>query len=142
MTIKLVFEIEPIQQARPRVTRMGRGIRLYDPQKVSVYKKQLGLMAKDMYKAEPLVGPLELRIKFYRPIQKSISRKEHKRRADGISRPVVKPDLSNYLKAFEDGLNGIIWKDDASIVHEEIDKYYSDNPRIELEIEDGSDKNE
>jgi Holliday junction resolvase RusA-like endonuclease len=42
--------------------------------------------------------------------------------------------LSNYLKSFEDALNGVLWKDDAMIVHEEIDKYYSDKPRIEVEI--------
>lgn len=40
--MKLTFEIEPVEQARPRATRMGKGIRLYDPKKVSVYKKTIG----------------------------------------------------------------------------------------------------
>ena len=44
-------------------------------------------------------------------------------------------DLSNYVKAIEDGLNKIVWKDDSLIVHEETDKFYSENPRIEIEVE-------
>ena len=40
--MKLTFEIEPVEQARPRATRMGKGIRLYDPKKVSLYKKTIG----------------------------------------------------------------------------------------------------
>lgn len=53
----------------------------------------------------------------------------------GKERPIVKPDLSNYVKAIEDGLNKIVWKDDSLIVHEETDKFYSENPRIEIEVE-------
>lgn len=52
--MKLTFEIEPVEQARPRATRMGKGIRLYDPKKVSVYKKQLAIMCQFQYKKEPL----------------------------------------------------------------------------------------
>lgn len=39
--IKLTFDFPPVAQARPRATRFGRGIRLYDPKKVHVYKTQL-----------------------------------------------------------------------------------------------------
>lgn len=73
--MKLVFEIEPVEQARPRATRMGRGIRLYDPKKVSVYKKQLAMMCKFQYKEQPLSGQLIVSLKFYRHIQKSLSKK-------------------------------------------------------------------
>lgn len=73
--MKLVFDIEPVEQARPRATRMGRGIRLYDPKKVSVYKKQLAMMCKFQYKEQPLSGQLIVSLKFYRHIQKSLSKK-------------------------------------------------------------------
>ena len=66
--MKLIFEIEPVEQARPRATRIVRGIRLYDPKKVSVYKKQLAMMCKFQYKEEPLDGPLRVEIGFYRHV--------------------------------------------------------------------------
>ncbi|MDC2841626.1 RusA family crossover junction endodeoxyribonuclease [Limosilactobacillus mucosae] len=132
--IKLILPIEPVAQARPRARRFGRGIRLYDPPKTAVFKKQLRALATEMYHDAPVEGEIYLKVAFYRKIQKSISKKEHDRRASGAHRPIVKADLSNYLKSFEDALNGVLWKDDAMIVHEEIDKYYSDKPRIEVEI--------
>ncbi|MCC4456081.1 RusA family crossover junction endodeoxyribonuclease [Limosilactobacillus reuteri] len=133
--MKLTFEIEPVEQARPRATRMGKGIRLYDPKKVSVYKKQLAMMCQIQYKKEPLTGPLIVSLKFYRHIQSSISKKERKLRLSGIHRPIVKPDTDNYIKSTLDGLNGLLWEDDNQIVKIVAEKYYSDRPCIEIEVE-------
>lgn len=129
--MKLIFNVEPQQQERPRATGRGKFIRMYDPPKTAKFKKQLRTLAAEMYHDAPLEGEICLKVAFYRKTQKSISKKEHDRRVSGARRPIVKPDLSNYLKSFEDTLNGVLWADDAMIVHEEIDKYYSDEPRIE-----------
>lgn len=134
--IKLTFDFPPVAQARPRATRYGSGIRLYDPPKVAQYKRNLAELCRLQYHDKPLEGALSLEVTFFRPVQKSISKIEHARRVSGAHRPIVKPDLSNYLKSFEDALNGILWADDALIVHEGIDKYYSDYPRIEIEVEE------
>ena len=83
---------------------------------------------------DPYDGPLEVCMKFYRPVQASISKKERARRLSGVHRPTVKPDLSNYIKALEDGLNGIIWIDDNLIVQIVAEKKYSDRPRIVIEV--------
>ena len=132
--MKLIFEIEPVEQARPRATRMGRGIRLYDLKKVSVYKKQLAMMCKFQYKQAPLTGPLMVELNFFRHIQSSISKKERELRLSGSHRPVVKPDTDNYIKSTLDGLNGLLWEDDNQIVDLIAHKYYSDNPRVEIEV--------
>ena len=132
--MKLVFEIEPVEQARPRATRMGRDIRLYDPKKVSVYKKQLGMMCRFQYKQAPLAGPLKVEMNFFRHVQSSVSKKERKLRLSGSHRPVVKPDTDNYIKSTLDGLNGLLWEDDNQIVDLIAHKYYSDNPRVEIEV--------
>ncbi|MEK1296894.1 RusA family crossover junction endodeoxyribonuclease [Limosilactobacillus fermentum] len=131
------FDIEPVEQARPRATRFGKSIRIYDPKKVTVFKRQLGILAKQQMLdrgLEPYDGPLEVCMEFYRPVQASISQKELTRRLSGVHRPTVKPDLSNYIKALEDGLNGIIWIDDNRIVQIVAEKKYSDRPRIVIEV--------
>lgn len=135
--MRFEFDISPVEQARPRATRMGKGIRLYDPKKVTVFKRKLGILAKQQMLdrgLEPFDGPLEVRMEFYRPVQASISKKEQARRLSGVHRPTVKPDLSNYIKALEDGLNGIIWIDDNRIVQIVAEKKYSDRPRIVIEV--------
>lgn len=135
--MRFKFDIEPVEQARPRATRMVKGIRLYDPKKVAAFKRQLGMLAKQQMLdrgLEPYDGPLEVHMEFYRPVQASLSKKERARRLSGVHRPTVKPDLSNYVKATEDALNGILWVDDNLIVTETAGKNYSDRPHIVIEV--------
>lgn len=132
--IKFTFNIEPQTQLRPRASRRGRAIVVYDPPKVKAFKAKLHAMAQEQFKGEPLDGPLEVNWWFYRPVQTSISKAEKDRRLSGVEPPVVKPDLSNYLKASEDALNGVLWVDDRVIVIERCFKRYSETPRIEVEV--------
>lgn len=132
----MTFCVEPVEQARPRATRFGKGIRLYDPKKVAKYKENLAYLAKFQFRHKPISKPLKIEIKFYRGLQKSISKKERIKRLSHVHRPIVKPDLDNYIKSTLDALNGIIWADDNLIVDLTAHKFYSDKPRIELEVEE------
>lgn len=140
MRYGFLFDIEPIQQQRPRARRMPKGVMLYDPKKVKQFKIAVGNMAKEQMKQnewERLEDrPLMLDVTFYRPIQQSISKVEHDRRARHEVLPIVKPDNSNYLKSLEDALNGIVWKDDALITDIRARKRYAEQPRIEIEVEE------
>ena len=139
--MRFEFDIEPVEQARPRATRMGKGIRLYDPKKVTVFKRQLGMLAKQQMLdrgLEPFDGPLAVRFEFYRPVQASISKKERARRLSGVHRPTVKPDLDNYVKSTSDALNGIIWTDDNCIVGLMAEKFYAENPHLAVEVKEWS----
>lgn len=51
-------------------------------------------------KLEPFNGALEVKLEFYRPIQKSVSKIEYRRRAIGSSLPIVKADTDNSLNRF------------------------------------------
>ena len=135
--VRFEFDIEPVEQARPRAVRFGKGIRMYDPKKVAVYKQQLGYLARQAMQERGLElydGPLEVRFEFYRPVQASLSKKERARRLSGVHRPTVKPDLSNYIKALEDALNGIIWADDNCIVGLMAEKFYAEEPHLMVEV--------
>lgn len=135
--MRFEFNIEPVEQARPRAVRFGKGVRMYDPKKVAVFKRQLGMLAKQQMidrGLEPYDGPLEVHMEFYRPVQASISKKERARRLSGAHRPTVKPDLDNYIKSTSDALNGIIWGDDNCIVSLEAKKYYAERPHLTVEI--------
>lgn len=139
--MRFEFDIAPVEQARPRATRMRKGIRVYDPKKVAIFKQKLGMLAKQQMLdrgLEPYDGPLEVRMEFYRPVQASISKKERAKRLSGVHRPTVKPDLSNYIKATEDALNGILWVDDNLIVTETSEKIYAEQPYLTVEVKEWS----
>ncbi len=132
----MILNIEPVEQARARVVRRGRHITMYDPTKVKKFKKELSQLARSQYKDDPLDGQLEVDVWFYRPVQKSLSKKERARRLSGEHRPIVKPGLDNYIKSALDGLNGVLWIDDSHIVDLHAHKRYSDDPRIEITVKE------
>lgn len=135
--MKMVFNIEPQQQERPRATGRGRFIRVYDPPKTAKFKRELKQLAVDkMQGKDKFDSAISVTIRFFRKVQKSISRKEHARRTQGHVRPIVKPDLDNYIKSTLDALNGVIWTDDATIVELNTSKWYADDPRIEIEVKE------
>ena len=110
---------------------------MYDPKKVAIFKQKLGMLAKQQMLdrgLEPYDGPLEVRMEFYRPVQTSLSTKERARRLSGVHRPIVKPDLDNYIKSTSDALNGIIWADDNCIVCLAAEKFYAENPHLTVEV--------
>jgi Holliday junction resolvase RusA-like endonuclease len=48
-------------------------------------------------------------------------------------RPASTPDLSKMLRATEDALTGIVWKDDARVVqYDRLAKYYCDHPGVDV----------
>ena len=100
---KFEFDIEPVQQQRPRFARRGRFVRTYDPAKTANFKKALHQLAIEQFSEEPLTGAIKVEIKFFRAIQKSISKKEHVKRVKNEHRPSVKPDLDNYIKSLPYG---------------------------------------
>lgn len=143
--MKIIVPIPPQQQERPRYAKRGRFVQVYDPKKTKKFKQELGQFVKAYMRKNELqqfTEPVIVSVIFYRPVQKSLSRVEKQRRLNGIHPPKVKPDVSNYLKSFEDGLNGILWKDDALIIRETVEKRYSENPHIEIDVQEWSEKYE
>ena len=55
---------------------------------------------------------------------------------DRLIRPIRKPDWDNVGKIICDALNGIAYRDDAQIVDALVRKFYSDTPRVIVEISD------
>lgn len=129
--------VEPVAQMRPRFTRRPY-VHAYDPAKVKQYKQMLAWHTQDQWMASPATGPIKLQLRFFRPVQKSLSKTEHARRLSGVHRPTVKPDLDNYIKSTLDALTGVLWADDNAIIKLEAEKFYSDQPRVEIvmEVED------
>lgn len=124
----------PVGKGRARVTRTGHA---YTPQKTRDYESAVKLAYMEAVKDKPYEKgvPLILSLGCAYPIPKNDSRKKRAEKLCGTTKPTVKPDLSNVLKAVEDALNGIAYADDAQITELHVTKYYSEFPGIEVLIE-------
>ena len=97
------------------------GARTDEPDRAD-FKARLAIFAKQAF-AEPLTGPLYMRLVVRRPQPQSYPKKPTN------SNPwpwadVKKPDCDNYAKIVQDSLNGIAWVDDAQIVRLEVLKLW------------------
>ncbi|WP_144514922.1 RusA family crossover junction endodeoxyribonuclease [Bacillus pumilus] len=134
--MKIAFTIyaEPVAQGRPRATTVHGMTRMYDPKKSRDFKSYVKLAASDYRPEQLLTCPLELRVKVYKSLLKSFSKKKAAEAERGELRPAKKPDVDNYIKGIKDGLNKVIWQDDSQIVDLHVSKFYSSTPRIEVEV--------
>ncbi|MFE4203808.1 RusA family crossover junction endodeoxyribonuclease [Aneurinibacillus aneurinilyticus] len=126
---------EPVAQGRPRASTFGGKVRMYDPGKSKDYKEYVKLVAAEHAPSALLEGPLLLNVTVYRSIPKSFSKKKTAAADAGQIRPTTKPDADNYLKGISDALNKIIWQDDSQIVSATVEKWYSQQPRIEVIVQ-------
>ena len=110
----------------------------YQPNKVTNYSNLIKFVFKKEYpKHNPKIfdnKAIKLIIKEYRSIPTSKSNKFKNMALMGKERPITKPDVDNILKQVNDSLNGIAYTDDRQIATEIVEKWYSDIPRIEIEI--------
>lgn len=132
--IHIVVYGEPVAQARPRFAIVAGRAMAYDPKKSRDYKEYVKLAAAEKAPASLLEGPLALKLDIYRPIPKSFSRKKAAEAEAGQLRPTTKPDADNFLKGVKDALKNVIWKDDSQVVDILVRKFYSEKPRIEIQI--------
>ena len=51
-------------------------------------------------------------------------------------RPTKKPDWDNVGKVICDSLNGIAYRDDAQVVDSMVRKFYSEDPKVVVTIEE------
>lgn len=131
ITIELMGE--PRGKGRPRFVRATG--HAYTPAETRKYEDALRYAAGEaMAGRPPLDGPVDLKVNVHLPVPQSWSGKRRREALAGVIWPTKRPDSDNYLKAAEDALNMIVFRDDSQVVHIEVEKRYSDRPRLTIEV--------
>jgi Holliday junction resolvase RusA-like endonuclease len=117
--------------------RTGR-IMVIDACKMSAdWKRSVALFCSVEYRDEPVAGPVECEVTFYRARPKShygTGRNEQQLKESAPRYPTGKPDVLKLMRSTEDALTGIIWLDDAQIVTETIRKRYGSSPGARIVV--------
>lgn len=134
MKIQFTIPGNPVPKARPRVTRSGHA---YTPKKTAEYEKLVKVYAiktMDEHGLKPTGEAIRLDVQAFFQIPKSWSLSKKKNAAYGVLKPIGRPDADNCIKAVQDAMNGIVYKDDSQIVELIGGKHYSYEPRVEVTV--------
>lgn len=135
--IKIVLTIpgEPRGKARPRFN--SRSKHPYTPIATQQYEALIVHTYRQRYSdiAFP-TGALDLRIRAYFSIPKSDPQKAKLKKLQNDIRPTKRPDMDNIMKIVADALNKVAYNDDAQIVDCQVRKFYADEPRTEISIQE------
>lgn len=105
------------------------------PEKTVAYE---GLVAHAGYQAMQgralMQGAVNVVLDIRCQVPASWSKKKQAQALAGSIRPTTKPDVDNVEKAIFDGLNGVVWKDDAQVVDVVKRKRYAEVPGVYVEI--------
>lgn len=145
--MKIILNGDPISKKRPRIRMIGKHPSMYDPlhKDKEMVKKWLSfhleVTANSPDKKESLqVSELaladfyEVSFKFYCTPPESDSTVRRNAKLWDFIPPCVKPDLDNLEKFYLDCGNGILWGDDGKITKISSAKFYSEEPRVEIDI--------
>ena len=135
MTFIVTFNVEgnPVGKQRARYAKRGSYVTAYTPEKTRTYEALIKDAAKQaMGSSEPLETPVTLYLYIRVPITKSCTKKRLEAIQNGSEKPIKKPDASNILKSVEDGMNGVVYKDDSQIVNIHVTKVYSSEAGVDI----------
>ena len=135
MTFIVSFKVDgnPVGKQRARYVKRGNHVSTYTPEKTRTYETLIKESAKQaMGSSEPLETPVTLYLYIRVPIPKSCTKKRLEAIQNGSEKPIKKPDASNILKSVEDGMNGVVYKDDSQIVNIHVTKVYSSEAGVDI----------
>jgi Holliday junction resolvase RusA-like endonuclease len=130
--IEILYIGEPKAQARARLNTSLNFF--YDPD-VSLKQhvlEQVKAQLPENFK--PLDNEVKIYARFYRKIPKNTTIVNKYLMEFGAIPCLKKPDLDNYIKLFMDSLLNVLFTDDALVTKIDIEKLYSQKPRVELLI--------
>jgi Holliday junction resolvase RusA-like endonuclease len=120
---------EPRGWARART----QGARFFTDTKTRSEKQAVAAWAMEAG-ARIIDGPVSVTLTAYLRIPKSATKKARAAMLAGAERPTKKPDGDNLAKLALDALNGVCWHDDVQVVDLTVRKFWSDEPRLVVEI--------
>ncbi len=111
---------------------------MYDPPKSKAYKQMVAAVVRshmNLNGIQTIAEPLAVHLNFYFTPPKSYSKKRIRAIETKEELFTKKPDVDNLGKAVLDGMNGIMFKDDAQIVGLTIGKHYGHKDYVDVKVQ-------
>ncbi|WP_412545796.1 RusA family crossover junction endodeoxyribonuclease [Maricaulis sp. MIT060901] len=138
MPVSFLIKGKPVPKGRARATIIGGHARLYTPDTTRRFEELVALFGRSAMRTAGLKlldEPLAFHLIARMPIPKSTPKYKRKDMLSGLILPAKKPDLDNLTKSVTDGLNGVVYRDDALICQASQSKIYHAEPGVFVSIQ-------
>ena len=130
MTLQFVIPGPPVGKGRPRFSTVGGTPRSYTPAVTREYEALIAARAAEaMVGRDPLTTPLTVYIYASMSVPLSWSKAKRQAALDGDIYP-ARPDVDNIAKTVLDGMNGVVYADDAQVTYLKVTKKYAEEGMV------------
>ena len=116
----------------------GRVVIVDDSKRSRPWKADVAAAAMDAMGGRPLlVGPLELHVRFVMTRPRGhygSGRNAGVVRAGAPAYPTTRPDATKLLRALEDAMSSVVWRDDAQVVTQRVEKVYGQPAHAQVRV--------
>jgi Holliday junction resolvase RusA-like endonuclease len=107
----------------------------YTPEKTRTYEGMIRTAAMQELGNKPALDcPVEFVLRAIFPVPASWSERKRQQAITGEIKPGKKPDLDNIAKAWNDALNGVVYRDDSLICRMTLDKRYGPHALVVVTV--------
>lgn len=115
----------PQGKGRARAFVRGGNVGHYTPEKTRSYEGMIRTAAMQELGERPALDcPVEFTMRAVFSVPASWSKRKRQQAIVGDIKPGKKPDLDNIAKAWNDALNGVVYRDDSLICRMTLEKRY------------------
>ncbi|WLA78809.1 RusA family crossover junction endodeoxyribonuclease [Bradyrhizobium elkanii] len=136
MTQPITICLQGAPQGKGRARAFVRGGHVgHYPPKTRTYEGMIRTAAMLELGSRPLLDePVEFVLRAVFPVPASWSERKRQQAITGDIKPGKKPDLDNIAKAWNDALNGVVYRDDSLICRMTLDKRYGPQPLVVVTV--------
>ena len=137
--MRISFKVPGVPQGKGRPRFVRATGQTYTPPETKQYEKKVQESFLSSRSAgdgrDAIESAFSAFIVAYFPIPKATPKKTRAVWGEEHTPFLHKPDADNIAKIILDSLNGLLYKDDSLVADMTVLKRYSENPRVEVEIE-------
>ena len=137
MTQPITITLAGAPQGKGRARAFVRGghVGHYTPETTRTYEGMIRTAAMDAIGAMPAINsPVEFILRAIFQVPASWSGRKRDQALTGAIKPGKKPDLDNIAKAWNDALNGVVYRDDSLICRMTLEKRYGPQPLVVVTV--------
>jgi len=134
--VTISLQGQPQGKGRARAFVRGGHVGHYTPEKTRTYEGMIRTAAMEAIGNRPPIDqPIQFVMRAVFPVPASWSERKRRQAITGEIKPGKKPDLDNIAKAWNDALNGVVYRDDSLICRMTLDKRYGLQPLVVVTVQ-------